>query len=104
MRQFIPQALKTSAVVGSILVTINQFEAVIGDASFNWWKVGLTYMVPFCVYMYSAYNTTRSCSKQKEAKNFQSSSQHNVKPTLAKPAHQCLSGLFVVSHVDAAAQ
>lgn len=60
MKQFIPQALRTSAVVGSILVSINQFEAVYGDASLNMIKVGLTYMVPFMVYMYSAISNTKA--------------------------------------------
>lgn len=63
MKKFIPQALKTSAVVGSILVSINQFEAIYGDASINGVKLGLTYLVPFMVYLYSANKTTKMASQ-----------------------------------------
>ncbi len=70
MKQFIPQALRTSAVVGSILVSINQFEAVYGDASLNMIKVGLTYMVPFMVYMYSAISNTKASKKTPDRVKF----------------------------------
>lgn len=67
MKQFIPQALKTSIVVGSILVSINQFEAIYGDASIDGLKLGLTYLVPFCVYIYSAVSNTK-LADENEAK------------------------------------
>ncbi|WP_339724977.1 nitrate/nitrite transporter NrtS [uncultured Paraglaciecola sp.] len=43
-----------SILVGTILTLINQGEAVLGDAQINWFKVVLTYIVPFCVSLYSS--------------------------------------------------
>jgi hypothetical protein len=59
MKRFVPQALRTSVIVGSILVSINQFEAVYDDAPLNWFKLILTYLVPFLVYVYSALNSSK---------------------------------------------
>ena len=60
-RTTIIRALKISAIVGSILCVINQWEAVIGEADFHMLKVILTYIVPFCV---SSYSTAASLSDQ----------------------------------------
>jgi Mg/Co/Ni transporter MgtE len=62
--ELIPKAIKTAAVVGSVLVSINQFEAVYGSAEINGLKVVLTYCVPFCVYLYSAMNTAKALAKR----------------------------------------
>ncbi len=43
------RSLKVSAVVGTILVCINQFDAVTGEATFSGIKAVLTYLVPYCV-------------------------------------------------------
>lgn len=59
MKQFIPKALQTAVVVGSVLVTINQYEALFGDASIDYVKLVLTYIVPFMVYMYSAITNSK---------------------------------------------
>ncbi|WP_296049537.1 nitrate/nitrite transporter NrtS [uncultured Alteromonas sp.] len=45
-------ALKTATVVGSVLVLINQYEAVMGQMEFNLTKAILSYCVPFSVYLY----------------------------------------------------
>ena len=45
-------ALKTAAVVGSVLLLINQYEAVTGQMEFNLIKAILSYCVPFSVYLY----------------------------------------------------
>jgi methyl-accepting chemotaxis protein len=47
-------AIFISILVGSILTLINQGEAFLGDAEVNWFKVILTYIVPFCVSLYSS--------------------------------------------------
>lgn len=47
-------AIFISILVGTILTLINQGEALIGDAEINWFKVVLTYIVPFCVSLYSS--------------------------------------------------
>ncbi|WP_428982740.1 nitrate/nitrite transporter NrtS [Paraglaciecola aquimarina] len=47
-------AIYISILVGTILTLINQGEAFIGGAEINWLKVILTYIVPFCVSLYSS--------------------------------------------------
>ena len=41
-------------IVGPILVVINQWSAVTGTAPFDWFKVALTVIVPFCVSLVSS--------------------------------------------------
>jgi len=41
-------------VVGTVLNLINQGDALLGMASINWWKVVLTYCVPYVVCTYGA--------------------------------------------------
>ena len=53
-RPTVRRAIRVGLIVGTILVTINQWEAVTGDAPFDVLKVMLTYMVPYCVSSYSA--------------------------------------------------
>lgn len=50
----IKMAIFISIFVGTILTIINQGEAILGDAKINWFKVILTYIVPFCVSLYSS--------------------------------------------------
>lgn len=45
-RSVVVRSLKVSALVGTILVIINQFDAVFGAEPLNWIKIVLTYMVP----------------------------------------------------------
>jgi magnesium-transporting ATPase (P-type) len=48
-------AITISMLVGTLLTLTNQGEAIIGDAELNWVKVIITYLVPFCVSMYSSH-------------------------------------------------
>lgn len=48
------RAARLAAVVGTLLVLINQWEAVIGAAGMNWLKVTLTYSVPYLVSTYTS--------------------------------------------------
>lgn len=48
------RAAKLAAVVGTLLVVINQWEAVTGTASMDWLKVMLTYCVPYLVSTYTS--------------------------------------------------
>ncbi|MEO1797896.1 MAG: nitrate/nitrite transporter NrtS [Pseudomonadota bacterium] len=57
--QFPPaRVLKRSAIVsvivGSALNLINQPEAIFGPSQIVWWKLALTYAVPFLVATYGA--------------------------------------------------
>jgi hypothetical protein len=48
------RALKLAAVVGTILLLINQWEACLGEASIQWAKAMLTYCVPYLVSTYTS--------------------------------------------------
>jgi hypothetical protein len=56
------RALKVSIVVGTGLVFINQGDVLFAGASIEglWWKIPLTYSVPFFVSLYSSVSATRS--------------------------------------------
>jgi hypothetical protein len=41
-------------VVGTLLNVIAQGDVALGGGPINWWKVGLTYCVPYCVATYGA--------------------------------------------------
>ncbi|MFG1282646.1 MULTISPECIES: nitrate/nitrite transporter NrtS [Xanthobacter] len=43
-----------AVVVGTILNLINQGDAAVGGGSVNWTKIGLTFLVPYCVATYGA--------------------------------------------------
>jgi hypothetical protein len=55
-------------VVGTILNIINQGDALLAHASVNWFKIMLTYLVPYAVCTYGAVSiqlkpgTTGSCT------------------------------------------
>ena len=54
--QILLRSLKIAAVVGTILVGINHGDLIIkGDTEkIEWYKIALTYIVPYCVSTYSA--------------------------------------------------
>ena len=55
-RPTIAGALKVAALVGTVLNLINQGGPLLRLelGAVDWWKAGLTYLVPFCVSVYSA--------------------------------------------------
>ncbi len=48
------RSLMAALVVGTILNLINQGDALFGGRSLDWLKLGLTYIVPYCVATYGA--------------------------------------------------
>jgi len=58
----VARAIKVSLIVGTGLTLINQADALFGTAPTGalWWKIPLTYSVPFCVSLYSSIATSRS--------------------------------------------
>jgi hypothetical protein len=52
-------------VVGSILNIINQGDALLSPGTVNWWKLLLTYLVPFCVATFGAYSAYRAVGQEK---------------------------------------
>jgi hypothetical protein len=53
--------LKVAAVVGTLLNAINQGDRLLALrwSEVVWWKIGLTYLVPFCVSVFSAARIRR---------------------------------------------
>jgi hypothetical protein len=60
-RPMLKRSLLTSAVVGTILTALNQGNVILGGdfPSDLYWKVPLTYCVPFCVATWGALINTR---------------------------------------------
>jgi hypothetical protein len=48
------RSLYVALVVGTVLNLINQGDALLGMTSINWWKLVLTYCVPYVVCTYGA--------------------------------------------------
>ncbi len=53
------KALAAAILVGSALILINQYDAILGDVPFHWGKAVLTMMVPYCVATYGAVGAKR---------------------------------------------
>ena len=53
-RSVVIRALKVTAVVGTLLVAINHGDVFVGGGEINWFKIVLTYMVPYAVATYAA--------------------------------------------------
>ena len=50
-------------VIGSLLVGINQGDALIAGSGFSVWKAVLTYCVPYCVATWGAVDAKRQFAK-----------------------------------------
>lgn len=61
------RAAKLAVVVGTLLVLINQWEAVTGFASIDWLKVVLTYCVPYLVSTYTSVSKDLMLLREAEA-------------------------------------
>lgn len=62
------RSLKVALVVGTALNLINQGDALFGAAAMNWWKVVLTFAMPYAVSTYGAvaarWDTREVASRQ----------------------------------------
>jgi hypothetical protein len=47
-------AFIVALVIGSLLNLINQGDALIAGGPLNWWKLALTFLVPYCVSTHGA--------------------------------------------------
>lgn len=45
------KAIRVALIVGTILLVINQYEALFGDGTLRWLPAILTYCVPFVVFL-----------------------------------------------------
>ncbi len=65
-RDVVIRGLKVGAIVGTILVAINQGDVILAgqlDASASW-KIPLTYLVPYCVSTYGGVAAIRAYDKR----------------------------------------
>lgn len=65
-RDIVMRGLKVAAIIGSILVAINQGDLLLTgklDASAAW-KIPLTYLVPYCVATYGGVAAIRANDKK----------------------------------------
>lgn len=66
-RDVVLRGLKVAAIVGTILVAINQGDLILTgrlDATAAW-KISLTYLVPYCVATYGGVSAIRAIDKEK---------------------------------------
>lgn len=49
-------AAKVALCVGTVLLVINQYDALFGKQTLRWWPALLSYCVPLCVYLYGKYS------------------------------------------------
>jgi methyl-accepting chemotaxis protein len=71
LRVLVFRAIKVALVVGSCLTLINQGDALFGatPAPALWWKVPLTYCVPFVVSLYSALSAMRTAGQSSQTQS-----------------------------------
>lgn len=50
------RSLALTMIIGTVLTAINQGNVIWAGQAPVWWKVALTYCVPFCVATYGAYS------------------------------------------------
>lgn len=60
------RSIAVMLIVGTALNLINQGDALLSSTAINWWKVVLTFCVPFCVATFGAYSAYRG-SDMKQA-------------------------------------
>jgi methyl-accepting chemotaxis protein len=51
-------------IVGSFLNIINQGDTLMRSGAIDWWKLLLTYCVPFCVATFGAYSAYRAVDQK----------------------------------------
>jgi hypothetical protein len=68
-RDIVLRGLRVGAIVGTILVAINQGDMIVSgqlNASAAW-KIPLTYLVPYCVSTYGGVSAIRAYDKWKSS-------------------------------------
>ncbi len=62
-QKMVKRALIIAVIVGSLLNVINQYDALLGQHDFNWYKATLTYCVPFVVSLVSGWLANRDVQR-----------------------------------------
>jgi hypothetical protein len=58
------RCLIVALIVGTVLNLINQGDALLGGTAINWWKIALTYCVPYAVCTYGAVTSLLASLKR----------------------------------------
>ena len=58
-RKLILKAMRVALIVGTVLLLINQFDAVFGEQEVRWLPALLTYCVPFAVFILGQKSKTQ---------------------------------------------
>jgi hypothetical protein len=61
-------ALKVALVVGTVLLLINQYDAIFSTAEIRWLPAILTYCVPFVVFLLGQRNARLKSENKSESK------------------------------------
>ena len=61
------RAICVTIVVGPILTFINQQDAILAQSGFDWLNMSLTFVIPFCVSLFSSLSMSNSFDKQLHA-------------------------------------
>jgi len=61
-------ALKVALIVGTILLLINQYDAIFSTAEIRWLPAILTYCVPFVVFLLGQRNARLKSENKSESK------------------------------------
>lgn len=56
------RSLRLAIVVGTVLNLINQGDALLAGAGLSWFKIGLTYVIPYLVSTYGAVSVRMALS------------------------------------------
>jgi hypothetical protein len=57
------RALIVAAIAGTLLIIVNQWQALLGRVPIDWTKLALTYCVPYLVSSISSYLSARAHQK-----------------------------------------
>lgn len=78
------KAARVALVVGTVLLLINQFDALFGDQTIKWLPALLTYCVPFVVFISGQLSSQKECS-HKEHSQKERTQANAEKAGLVKP-------------------
>lgn len=61
------KAARVALVVGTVLLLINQFDALFGDQTIKWLPALLTYCVPFVVFISGQLSSQKECLQKEHS-------------------------------------
>jgi hypothetical protein len=65
-RNIVRRSIYVMAIVGTLVNLISQGDFLVEGQAINWWKIGLTYCVPYCVATYGAVTARLETLKRQD--------------------------------------